>query len=200
LGYKTNWDQGYFYSSIYHKDTQATITRIASTVPPSNLIYTIFQNAGRSYMSGFEVILSQNIGKIANLSLNLNGYRKTVDAFTVDNKYPVENTFSAPEQQLNSGSIKLNGLFHLSKSIDFQFTGSYLAPDIIPQGKIYARYTMDIGVKKSIQQGKGEVFLNGSDLFNTLVIKREVQGDGFNYVSTDYLETQVIRLGYNYKF
>jgi len=200
LGYKTNWDQGYLYSSLYHKETQATITRIASTVPPSNLIYTIFQNAGRSYMSGFEVILSQNIGKIANLSLNLNGYRKTVDAFTVDNKYPVENTFSALEQQLNSGSIKLNGLFHLPESVDVQFTGSYLAPDIIPQGKIYARYTMDIGVKKTIQQGKGEVFLNGSDLFNTLVIKREVQGDGFYFVSTDYLETQVIRLGYNYKF
>ena len=200
LGYKTNWEQGYLYSSLYHKETQATITRIARTVPPSPLIYTIFQNAGRSYSSGIEIILSQNIGNWASLSLNLNGYRKTIEAFTVENKYPVESTFSAPMQQLNSGNIKLNGLFHLSNRVDFQFTASYLAPDIIPQGKIYARYTIDIGVKKSIQNGKGEVFLNASDLANTLVTKRDVQGDGFHYISTDYLETQVIRMGYTYKF
>lgn len=200
LGYKTNWEQGYLYSSLYHKETQATITRIARTVPPGYLIYTIFQNAGRSYSSGIEIILSQNIGNWASLSLNLNGYRKTIEAFTVENKYPVESTFSAPTQQLNSGNIKLNGLFHLANRVDFQFTASYLAPDIIPQGKIYARYTIDIGLKKSIQNGKGEVFINASDLANTLVIKRDVQGEGFHYVSTDYLETQVIRIGYTYKF
>ncbi len=200
LGYKTNWEQGYLYWSVYHKETNATITRIASTVPPSNLIYTIFQNAGRSYSTGTEIILSQNLGKWATLSLNVNGYQKTIEAFTVENKYPVESTFSAPEQKLNSGSIKLNGLIHLSKNIDFQFTGSYLAPDIIPQGKIYARYTLDMGVKKSIQKGNGEVFVNVSDLANTLRIKKEIQGDGFYYISTDYLETQVIRAGYTYKF
>ncbi len=200
LGYKTNWEQGYLYSSIYHKETQSTITRIASTVPPSTLLYTIFQNAGRSYASGIEIILSQSIGKWANLNLNLNGYSKTIEAFTVENKYPVESIFTAPEQHLTSGNIKLNGLFHLSKSVDFQFTASYLAPDIIPQGKIYARYTIDVGLKKSIQKGKGEVFLNASDLANTLNTKREVQGDGFHYISTDYFETQVIRIGYTYKF
>ena len=200
MGYKTNWDQGYLYAAIYHKDTQATITRIARTVPPSTLIYTIFQNAGRSYSSGIEIILSQNIGKLATLSLNFNGYRKTIEAFTVENKYPVESIFSAPEQQLNSGSIKFNGLIHLANTVDFQLTASYLAPDLVPQGKIYARYTFDMGIKKIIQKGKGEVFLNAADLFNTLRTKKEVFGDGFYYVSTDYFETQVIRMGYNYKF
>ncbi len=29
---------------------------------------------------------------------------------------------------------------------------------------------------------------------------REVPGAGFRYVSTDYYETQVVRLGYGYKF
>ena len=85
-------------------------------------------------------------------------------------------------------------------NVDLQFTGSYLAPDIMPQGKIYARYTLDTGIKKTIQEGKGEVFLNASDLLNTLRVKKEVHGDGFYYLSTDYYETQVIRIGYNYKF
>lgn len=200
IGYKTNWEQGYLYAAAYHREVQSTITRIARTVPPSNLIYTIFQNAGRSYSTGMEIVLTHAFGKAANVSLNLNGYRNTIEAFSVENRYPVGSIFSAPEQQLTSGSIKLNGVFHLANSIDLQFTGSYLAPDIIPQGKIYARYTLDTGIKKPIQNGKGEIFLNASDLLNTLRIKKEVHGDGFHYVSTDYYETQVIRLGYNYKF
>jgi len=31
-------------------------------------------------------------------------------------------------------------------------------------------------------------------------LKKEVKGNGFRYISSDYYETQVVRLGYNYKF
>ncbi|OPG90179.1 TonB-dependent receptor, partial [Chryseobacterium mucoviscidosis] len=76
----------------------------------------------------------------------------------------------------------------------------YLAPDIIPQGKILSRFSVDGGLKKSVQKGKGEIFFNATDLLNTMVIKRKIDGIGFNYTSDDYYETQVIRLGYSYKF
>lgn len=200
LGYKTNWNTGYLYSAVYHKEMDATITRIASTVDDSNLIYNIFQNAGRSYSTGFEIVLSQEIEKWATLSLNLNGYENAIEAFTVVNQYPEENTFTAKKQEIFSGNIKLNGLFHLPKQVDIQFTSVYLAPDIIPQGKNYSRFYIDLGIKKSIQKGKGELFLNATDVANTLRIKKRVNGDGFYYVSTDYYETQVFRLGYTYKF
>ena len=55
-------------------------------------------------------------------------------------------------------------------------------------------------LKKSIQKGKGELFFNANDLFNTMVIKKQINGNGFNYTSSDYYETQVIRLGYSFKF
>ena len=81
-----------------------------------------------------------------------------------------------------------------------QFSAVYLAPDIIPQGKIGSRFSVDMGVKKQVQNGRGELFLNGTDLFNMLNPRREVRGNGFSLISTDYLETQVFRLGYSYKF
>ena len=200
LGYKSNWDQGYWYSAAYHKSADATITRISSTVPGSNLIYNIFQNAGASSMSGVEIILSQNIEKWATLNLNLNGYKNIIDAFTVVNRYPEENTFSSQRQEILSGSIKFNGNFRLKRKFEIQLTSVYLAPDIIPQGKIYSRFSIDMGIKKIIQRDKGELFLNATDLANTMRIKRDVQGAGFRYTSVDYYETQVIRLGYTYKF
>lgn len=200
LGYKTNWSEGYLYSALYHKRMESTITRIGSIEPGSNLIYNIFQNAGHSYSSGIEVILSQNAGKWAIFNLNFNGYQNIIEPFSVVNMYPQENTFSAGRQEIFSGSIKFNSLLHLPSNYDVQLTSVYMAPDVVPQGKTYSRFYIDLGVKKSLQKGKGEVFLNATDIANTLRIKREVKGDGFNYVSTDYYETQVFRLGYTYKF
>jgi hypothetical protein len=79
-------------------------------------------------------------------------------------------------------------------------SSTYLAPDIIPQGRIDARYSVDFGMKKQIQNGKGELFFNANDLFNTLVVKKEILGNNFSYTSQDYNETQVVRIGYSYKF
>jgi outer membrane receptor protein involved in Fe transport len=198
LAYKTGWSKGYLYSAVYHRMANGTITRIASTVPGSNLIYAIFQNAGHSSNSGVELLLSQELGQAFTLNLNTNIYKNVIDAFTVENKYPTPHTFSADKQELVSGNVKLSGTIHLPKKVDAQFIAVYLAPDIIPQGKMGSRFSVDAGIKKTI--AKGEIFLNATDLLNTMVIRKEVFGQGFRYVSNDYYETQVIRVGYNYKF
>ena len=200
LGYKTSWESGYFYLAAYHRFADGTITRISSTAAGSNLIYAIFQNADKSYNTGLEGVLNHEVVVWYSFNLNINAYHNRIDAFTVENKYPVPNTFTAAKQEVISGNIKWNSLFHLPKSFEAQITAIYLAPDIIPQGKIAARYSLDFGIKKAVQKGKGELFLNATDVLNTLVIKKEIQGDGFSYTSDDYYETQVVRLGYSYKF
>jgi outer membrane receptor protein involved in Fe transport len=202
LGYKTSWAKGYIYSAAYHRFAEGTITRISSTVPNSTLIYAIFQNAGKSYNTGVEVVLNQEVSLKYSFNLNLNAYHNQINAFSVVNLYPGPNPniFSAAQQEITSWNIKFNSLIHLSKGVDAQVTAIYLAPDISPQGIIASRFTIDAGIKKSIQKGKGELFLNATDLLNSLIIKKEIQGQGFKYTSTDYYETQVVRLGYNYKF
>jgi len=200
LGYKTNWESGSLYNAIYHRIADGTITRISSTVPPSNLIYATFQNVNKSYNTGVEMILSQEVSTSYSFNLNLNAYRNQLDAFTVVNKYPTTHLFSADKQEIFSGNLKLNNSFHFSKNIDAQLTAIYLAPDIIPQGKIKSRFSLDIGIKKAIQKGKGELFFNATDLLNTMIIKKEINGQGFSYTSNDYYETQVVRIGYSQKF
>lgn len=94
----------------------------------------------------------------------------------------------------------MNNTLRLPDNIDGQITLIYLAPDIIPQGRIESRFSVDIGLKKSIQNKKGELFLNATDVLNTLVISKRIQGNGFYYTSDDFAETQVFRLGYSYRF
>ncbi len=200
LGYKNSWNNGYFYSALYHRFADGTITRISSIVPGNTLIYAIFQNAGKSYNTGLEAIFNQKVSDVYSFNINGNIYRNQIDAFTVDNLYPEPNTFSANKQKAISGNLKLNNTFRFAEGWDAQMTAVYLAPDIIPQGKILSRFSIDAGLKKSVQKGKGEIFFNATDLLNTMVIKRKIDGMGFNYTSDDYYETQVVRLGYSYKF
>jgi outer membrane receptor protein involved in Fe transport len=198
VGYKSNWQKGYLFTALYHKMANGTITRIGSIVPGSTIIYNIFQNAGRSYNTGVEVIWQQQLASWFSLTTNVNIYKNSVNAFTVDNLYPTPNVFSASKQTLTSGSGKVNGMFKFKKSLEGQLSLVYLAPDIVPQGKTGSRFSVDAGIKKTVK--KGEYFINATDLFNTLVIKKTVQGNGFRYISNDYYETQVIRIGYGFKF
>jgi outer membrane receptor protein involved in Fe transport len=200
LGYKTIWETGSWYSAIYHKFADGTTTRISSIVDDSNLIYAIFQNVNKSYNTGVEMVITQDFSPLYTLNFNLNAYRNQIDAFTVENLYPMPNSFSADQATIYSGNVKLNNNFHFPNALDLQVTLLYLAPDIIPQGEIQARFSMDIGLKKGIQNGQGELFFNASDLLSTLVIRRTIQGQGFSYTSDDYYETQVVRLGYSFKF
>ena len=200
LGYKKILPKGYFYSAFYHKKTNGTITRIATQVPPSTLIYNVFQNANKSYNTGVELVLQQDFSKHFSFNTNVNVYKNSIDAFTVLNKYPVLSVFTSNKETLTSGNIKMNALFHCAKLTDLQISAIYLAPDIIPQGKIGSRFSVDMGIKKLIHKSKGELFFNASDLFNTLRIKKEINGNGFMLISTDYYETQVFRIGYSYKF
>ncbi|MBO0322429.1 TonB-dependent receptor [Muricauda sp. CAU 1633] len=200
LGYKNSWYNGFLYGSGYYRISDGTITRVATTVDDSNLIYNTSQNAGKSHNTGLELIFNQELSDKVNFNLNLNGYYNQIDAFSIMNKYPVAHTFNSEQQDVYSGNIKLNTNLKLGGNTEAQFTAIYLAPDIIPQGTIDSRFSLDLGIKKMIQNGKGELFLNATDLFNTMVIKKEIDGSNFSYTSSDYYETQVIRIGYNYKF
>lgn len=200
LGYRLNWKKGNIYSSLYHKMINATITRIATQVPGSTILYNIFQNAGRSYQTGGEIVLQQELARWYSFNTSAAIYRNKINAFTITNRYPVPTVYNMAEESITSGNFKLNNMFKLKGQTQVQLSGVYLAKDIIPQGTIGSRFSVDLGVKKQIQKGKGELFLNGTDILGTLKTKRSIIGNGFTYNSTDYLETQVFRLGYSYKF
>ena len=200
LGYKSSWSKGSVYAAAYHRIVDGTITRIATQVPGSVLLYNVFQNAGRSWSTGSELVWQQTMSPRLSLSGNASVYRKTFDAFSVVNQYPVPVSYSSSRQQLTSGNVKLNAVMQLPYEWQTQLSNVYLAPDLLPQGRIDSRYSLDVGAKKSVQQGRGEIVVNATDLLNTMQLRRTIRGRDFRVVSTDYLETQVVRVGYNWKF
>lgn len=200
LGFRQSWNGGYLYTAAYHRMSTDILTKIITEVNGSNLLAEVDQNADKGQYTGIELVLNQQLGSKIRLNANGNVYRNSIGAFSIVNAYPNNVSFSAEKQSIVAGNAKLNIIAKVLKDTEFQITGIYLAPDIIPQGKILARYSIDAGLTKTIQNGKGEIFINASDILNTLVMRYEIEGETFNLVSDDYYETQVIRVGYQYRF
>ncbi|MEO5590114.1 MAG: TonB-dependent receptor, partial [Gemmatimonadaceae bacterium] len=187
LGFRTGWRAGSVYAAAYHRLVDGTITRIATQAPGSALLYNVFQNAGRSWSTGSELVWQQRVSRRVSLGANANAYHRTVAAFSVVNQYPVPVRYSAPRQGLTSGSVKANATITLPGDWQTQVSSVYLAPDLLPQGRVESRFSLDVGMKKSVQRGKGEIVLNATDLLNTNSIRRTIRGTDFSYTSTDYL-------------
>ncbi len=200
LGYKASWGGGSFYTAAYHRIVDGTITRIATQPPGSTLLYNVFQNAGRSFSTGVEAVWQQRFTPRIALTANASAYRRVFDAFAVVNQYPVPVPYSAPRQQITSGNAKLDASFRLPRAWQLQVANVYYAPDLLPQGRTGSRYGLDIGLKKGVNRGRGEIIVNATDLLNTMQVRRTIRGTDFTYRSTDYLETQVVRVGYSRKF
>ncbi|UJP63749.1 outer membrane beta-barrel protein [Mongoliitalea daihaiensis] len=199
-GYKQSFDKGFVYGAVYHRASQNILTRIITEVPGTSRLVAIDQNADRGWNTGVELVWTQKFSKVFTLNANSNIFQNRIGAFDLINAYPDGISFSRGEERALTGNVKLNGVFKLPRSLDFQLTAIYLAPDIVPQGRILARYHIDGGVTKKIQEGKGELFFNASDIFNTLIIQYQLEGNDFTLNSTDFFETQVFRLGYTYRF
>jgi outer membrane receptor protein involved in Fe transport len=200
VGYKTGWSDGNLYAAAFHRIVDGTITRITTQVPGSVLLYNVFQNGGRSTSTGAELVWQQSVSPALSLSANASVFHRIVAAFSGINRYPVPIAYAAPRQQLTSGNVKANAVTRLPCAWQVQFSGVFLAPDLLPQGRIGSRFSLDVGAKKSVQKGRGEIVVNATDLLNTNQAQRTIRGTDFQLVSTDYLETQVIRVGYNWKF
>jgi hypothetical protein len=114
--------------------------------------------------------------------------------------FPYERPFSIDKTVDYTWDAKLNNLFELPNNLQLQLTFIYYAPKNIPQGKEYARSSLDLGVKKGVWKDKGQFTFSFSDIFNQFGIKQELNGAGFRALYENFYETQVVRLGMTYKF
>jgi outer membrane receptor protein involved in Fe transport len=199
LGFRQSWQQGFLYAAAYHRIINNILTKILTPVPGTNRLASVDQNAGDGFNSGLELVFSQQAG-IVRINTNANVYQNIIEAFTIVNAYPSNIPFSAEQQDAWAGNVKLNLDFDLPSQIKLQLTGTWFSANILPQGRILPRWTVDGGVTKKVLGGRGELFANMSDIFNTLVMEYELEGSNFTIRSSDYYETQVVRVGFSYRF
>lgn len=202
LAYKTIWDKGSIYFAGFYRDMKNIYSRIFTTDEQSSVpvINSITQNLNGGTNLGMEITFDQKLTEKWNLNGGLTVYRNYIEAFSGTSLYPYEQTFVFDESRNTTWNFKLNSFIELPLQSSLMTTFVYYAPDVIPQGKIKERYSLDLGYKKTILKQRADLTLSATDLLNTFAIRRSFEGDGFTLTSDNFYETQVITLGLKYKF
>ena len=168
--------------------------------PIYDVIIKSYANTGSATNTGVELVFSQQVLEFWKLSGNGNLYNNSIAAYQGTLYFPYEHTFNVEASSEYTWDAKLNNQFEFENDLSFQLTAIYMADKNIPQGKQFSRASIDIGAKKKIWEGKGEINFAATDIFNTYGIKQNIKGDGFTAVYENYYQTQVFRLGLKYKF
>jgi outer membrane receptor protein involved in Fe transport len=203
LAYKLNWDNGSLSLAGYYRTIKDPYTRIYSidtTNTLYNIVNKIYSNVGSATNTGTEFILNQSITKWWKLTGSINWYSNIIHSYSGILLFPYARPFTIDRTIDNSADIKLNNQFTLFKETQLQVTALYYTPKNIAQGKQMARSSIDLGIKKVIFGGKGELTCSFSDIFNRFGIKQEIKGNGFTAIYENYYETQILSFGFKYKF
>ena len=203
LAYKLRWGSGSFSFSGYYKSIKDPYTRVYSiddSNPDYDIVNKIYQNVGSATNKGFELIYNQDIIKSWRLTFSTNLYNNIIDAYHGTLLFPYERPFSIDKTSDLSTDLKLNNQFSFDGGLQIHLTMVYYTPKNISQGTQYARSSVDLGVKKKLLNGKGEVSFSFTDIFNNFGIRQKIYGEGFTVDYENYYETQIINIGFRYKF
>jgi len=203
LAYKLRWESGSISMAGYYKTINDPYTRIYgidTTNTDYDVVNKIYSNVGSATNRGVEIILNQTIAKFWKLTGSVNWYSNTIDPYTGTLLFPYQRPFTIEKTTDNSADIKLNNQFTFWENFQIQLTALYYTPKNIPQGKQMERSSIDLGVKTKVLKDKGEITCSFSDIFNNFGIRQDISGEGFTAVYENYYETQILTVGFKYKF
>ena len=203
IAYKTSWNNGSLFLSGYFRyinDPYMRVYTIDKTNPLYDVVVKTYANTGSATNRGLELVLSQTLLEIWKVNGNINYYCNKIAAYEGSLLFPYPHTFAISESTGNTWNMKLSNTFSLQRNYTLQLTGIYYAPVNIPQGKQMGRSSIDIGIKKVIMKGKGEINLSASDIFNKYGLVQEIYTEGVRATYENYYETQIINLGFKMKF
>lgn len=201
IAYKHTWGSGSIYGSVYHKIIKDYFTRIYSIDPDkAGVIDKVYENTGKATNTGFEIVFDQKVTKWWNLSASANWYSNVISAFDGVMYFPDEHAFAIDKSSDKTWYAKMNNIFTLWKGMQVQLSGAYYAPKNNVQGEDLERWSVDLGVKKSLYKGRVEITLSANDIFNTMALRQRIEGDGFTALYENHYETQIFGIGIKYKF
>lgn len=191
LNYNKQFKKGHnLIVSTYYQYTQNLIERIRKFYD-NGTSFTQPQNVSSAVTYGVELIGRAYILPIWDATLSVNFFNNTVQGQNID------------PQLNNSGSswfAKLNTNIRLPKNFSVQLMGNYEAPKIATQGRLEEVYWVDIGIRKSLWEGKASIVLNVTDIFDTR--KYTTLYEYPSYLQTTYRdkETRIGNLSFTYRF
>ena len=190
FGYKWQNKTFSFVPSLYYRYKQNGFTTVTIPINDSTLL-TTQQNLSNDKSLGLELIFSAKAAKFFSANLSSNFFYNTIDASSLG---------YSNSKSIVSMSTNLNSTFVITKKTMLQLSCNYRSARLTPQGKTFATFVMNAGMRQDLFKKKMSVILTASDIFKTLKQKTSLNTAYLNELSVGKRDAQIIYLGISYRF
>jgi len=189
LGWLHNFKTGNVYLGAYYRFTDQVVARV-SRVEEDGITYSRPENLSTENSFGIEINGSKDITDWWNINGNFNFFRSITDgeAYGIDLS---ADTYAT--------SARFNSKWDIPNIFEIQLSGFYRGPQLAPQGRRLAYYSIDLGATRDILNKNGTLALNVRDLFNTRVFRFEAFGDTFFQDTEFQWAVRQVTLSFTYR-
>lgn len=190
LGYMKGWTRYLLNATVYHRYSTNVETRI-TRITDDNVAIQSRENADTRSATGFELVNQVQVTNNFDATLTGNFFYSEVNGENIEGGFSNENF---------SWTLSFLGNWLIPKWFSVQAQGNYRGPIVLPQGQIEPQWSLNMGVRKDVFNGKGTVSLNVSDIFNTRNFRITTEDARFTQYRKFQRETRVGTLSFTYRF
>ncbi|PZX46361.1 outer membrane receptor protein involved in Fe transport [Algoriphagus chordae] len=190
VGYMKGWDKYLLNATVYHRYSTDVETRI-TILTDDNVAIQSRENADTRSSTGFELINQIQIFNNLDATLTGNLFYSKINAENIEQDFNNENF---------SWTLNLLANWLIPNWFSVQAQGNYRGPIVLAQGQIEPQYSLNIGLRKDLFNGKATISANVSDIFNTRNFRITTTNPRFDEKRVFQRETRVGTLAFTYRF
>lgn len=198
LNYIKNWDNHTLSSSVYYRFNNDDIESVSFI--RNGIMESTYMNLTKEHDLGVELIAKNRLFKILNLTSTLNMYYNKLEPSVYTNALYPEVSVELPGLDNFSWDARMIANLMLSPTFSGQVVGQYRSAELTAQGERYARYSMDIGLRKTFFERKLSLSFNVRDLLDSGVYKGTTWGEGFYQSFESKRRGRMVGLTLTYNF
>jgi outer membrane receptor protein involved in Fe transport len=189
LSHLIKFGRNSFSVDAYYRVANNKIERIRS-VYDENVFLSTYENVGKDYSLGIEIMLGVDIQKWWHVDLMGNAYDYRVEGELLGQDFS-ESSFN--------WNARFNNTIRIGKSTRFQFNGMYNSATVSAQGERDGFFMTNMAVRQSFYKNKLALALQVRDVFGTMRHSSSYQGEDF-YSSYEFSpNTPLVSLTLTYK-
>jgi outer membrane receptor protein involved in Fe transport len=189
VSYLYKFGKNTFSTDVYYRVTNNKIERTRS-VYEENVFLSSFENVGKDYSLGIELMLGLDILKWWHLDLMGNVYDYKVEGELLGRDFS-ESSFN--------WNTRFNNTLRLGKTTRVQLNGMYNSPTVSAQGERDGFFMTNLAVRQSFYKNKLAATLQVRDLFGTMRHSSTYQDIDFYSYSDFQPNTPLVTLSLSFK-
>ena len=203
LGIGRSWPNGSATLSGYHRDITDAFQRIFAidnSNPNYDIINRLYENVGQATQTGVHLVAEQQVATQWRVSGSANWYVQDIDSLQTTLLFPTRRPFSAAASRDDTWDLTINNRFRFSSGQEIQLSFINYAARNVHQGRERARSSLDLSASWPLRNERGDVTFTFSDMMNDFSVRRDIEGQGFNALYENLLETQTATVRMRVRF